>query len=184
MKKHPDFLTGIGFVGLIFSSLCLLTSNLLSARKLFDISRLSEILRVSFQEYRDEILDIYGERKAELIRDAVVKNKFSGSTSNADIYDTGLGDTLCFDTFSGLYFHSDIEKIRRAANRLNNRLNEKGCVSLNEFYQEFHLPQTTIAVNIGWNADRGPIDIFYNSCITDDGTHVFTVNYSHNLQPL
>ena len=76
---------------------------------------------------------------------------------------TDKGNTLCFDSLSGRYFKSDIDKIKRAVNNLNRELTYDMYVSLNDFYDELDLDHTKIGDELGWNLDDGLIDVYFGS---------------------
>ena len=190
MKKTSNLFNSIGFAGLIFSALFLLCGNLLSMRKISDLSWLCDTLKDAFQEYRSAARTVYGERKEEALRDMTAqKNVANNPAILPDIFDTEFGTTLCYDTITGKYFYSDIEKIRQAVNTLNKRLKGGKDVSLNDFYQELKLPLITndgftLPDSIGWTAGNIPIDICYSSHFAADDTPCFALDYTHNLQPL
>ncbi|MBQ5562679.1 MAG: hypothetical protein IIT39_04770 [Clostridia bacterium] len=75
------------------------------------------------------------------------------------IVTTGYGDTLCYETLSGRYFYSDIEKIRAAVNRANKIILEESYISLNEFYDELDLGHTGIGDSIGWGVAHTGLSI-------------------------
>ena len=56
-------------------------------------------------------------------------------------------------------------------------LNEN-YISLSEFYDELDLDHTSISDKIGWDIEKGMIDIYFSSQIADDGTPCIVVNYS------
>jgi hypothetical protein len=91
---------------------------------------------------------------------------------------TGKGDTLCYDTISGRYFKSDIEKIRKIVNDLNLRLRDENSISLNEFYYEFGLDSIKIGDDIGWNISiNGYIEPHFSSQLASDGTPCLVLDY-------
>ena len=183
MKNAPKLFNGIGFTGLIFSALFLLCGNLLSMRKISDLSWLCDTLKDAFQEYRSAARTVYGERKEEALRDMTAqKNVANNPAILPDIFDTEFGTTLCYDSVSERYFYSDIEKIRQTVNRLNRRLNDAKFVSLNDFYQELKLPIIRYGDSIGWG--NGPVDICYSSQLAANNTPCFVLDCTHNLQPL
>jgi hypothetical protein len=57
-----------------------------------------------------------------------------------------------------------------------------GYVSLNEFYDEIDLDPTPLGENVGWNVNRGLIDIHFGSQIADDGRPCIVID--HNVVPI
>ena len=156
-------------------------------RKNADLSVLCDILKEAFDEYRSAAVSTYGVRKEEAVKDAAARLRvMKNPVSRCDIFDTGLGQTLCYDSVYGRYFRSDIEKIKQSVNRLNKRLLDGKTVNLNDLYQELRLSDLSGMSQggvIGWKSDGGPIDISYSSQLLDE-TPCFVLDYSHNLQPL
>ena len=96
------------------------------------------------------------------------------------IVTTGYGDTLCYETLSGRYFYSDIEKIRAAVNRANKIILEESYISLNEFYDELDLGHTGIGDSIGWGvAHTGLINLNFSSQLTNNGTPCLVIGYDN-----
>jgi len=90
---------------------------------------------------------------------------------------TNTGNTLCYESVSGRYFKSDIDKIKKAENELNRRMLREGCISLTEFFNEIGLTSTTISDELGWNIDKGLIELYFSSQLSDDGTPCIVVDY-------
>ena len=118
------------------------------------------IAETSLSEYRRKVEEKLGRRKDETIRDEVAKDKLAANPlSSKEVIITGKGEVLCYDSVSGRYFRSDIEKLRRSENMLNLRLREEMFVSLNELYSEIGLPPIDVGEKLGWNIEKGYIEM-------------------------
>ena len=51
-------------------------------------------------------------------------------------------------------------------------------ISLNELYDELDINHIEIGDDLGWNIDRGLIDIDFSSQIADDGTPCIVLDFS------
>ena len=51
-------------------------------------------------------------------------------------------------------------------------------ISLNEFYEELGLSHTMIGDQLGWNIDKGLIELDFSSQIAEDGTPCLVIDYS------
>ena len=132
----------------------------------------------ALKEYQEKVVETIGEKKEQSIRDAVAKDKIEKNpVSNREVVILERGNTLCFDTVSGRYFKSDIEKIKKAVNELNLRMRDEMYISLNEFYYEIGLNGTSIGDELGWNIDQGYIDVSFSSQLADDGTPCLVIEY-------
>jgi hypothetical protein len=84
---------------------------------------------------------------------------------------------LCYDAVSGRYFKSDIDKLKKAENILNRRLVEEMSISLNDFYYEIDLPEIDIGDDLGWNIDKGYIELMFSAQLAEDGTPCLVVGF-------
>ncbi|MCM1578808.1 MAG: DUF6353 family protein [Ruminococcus sp.] len=133
----------------------------------------------TFTEYKDKVLETVGEKKDRDITDAISKDKMKEDpVTVSNVIFTNSGNTLCYDVISGRYFTSDIDKMKRAVNELNRRMRDEMFISLNELYVEIGLNPIPIGENVGWNIDKGYIDLYFSSQLTDDNRPCIVVNYT------
>lgn len=136
----------------------------------------------ALREYREKTLETVGEKKEQLIRDAVAQDKVEKRpvSSNA-IVATGIGNTLCYDPFTDRYFNSDIDKLRKAENEINSQMLDEGYISLNEFYYQVGLGEATVGDSVGWNYNRdGFVKLSLSSCISTDGVPCIVLGFRTN----
>ena len=123
-----------------------------------------------------------GEKKEREIRDKIAEEKVKKDpVESKQVIVTGKGKTLCYDVVSKRYFESDIDKIRRAENLLNQRLLREMYISLNDFYDEIGLEKLDPCVGdeLGWNANiHGFIEIDYSSQLATDGTPCLVISFN------
>lgn len=137
---------------------------------------LSEAART---EYREKVIETIGEKKEQAIRDQINKDRVENNPGNANnIIVTGKGRTRCLDSISGRHFESDIDQIKKIINELNRKLLVEDYISLNEFYDELGLEQIRIGDDLGWNIEKGLIDVDFSSQIDSDGTPCIVVDYT------
>ena len=87
------------------------------------------------------------------------------------------GNTICYDVLSGRYFKSDRDKIMQAMNKLNRQMRDENYVTLNEFYYELGLDGTKMGDMLGWNIDKGYIDLNFSSHLDANGTPCLVIDY-------
>lgn len=161
----PATITGVA------SIMCLVGSSSVSARRTAAIAAAYQLSETALTEYKEKVVETIGEKKEQLVKDKIAKDRIEKNpVSKTEVIVTNGGVTLCFDPVSGRYFKSNIERIKRAENELNKRMlhDITGYVSLNEFYDELELDQTSIGDDLGWNSDN-LIDIGFSSQIADNG---------------
>lgn len=160
------------------SILCVIAANAAHAKRNAALTAAYALSQSALIEYQDKVREVIGEKKEREIKDAVAKSKMEKHPVAAnEIHDTGTGRTLCYDCISGRYFHSDIDKIKKAENRLNARLIDEMYISLNDFYYELGLKPVKIGNELGWSVDSGLMELDYSSILTDDDEPCLVIDY-------
>lgn len=153
---------------------CLIGSNSVNARRNAALATAYKLSETAFAEYRDGVIETFGEKKEKTVRDKVSEKQIKETPVNkTDIIVTGKGKTLFFDPLSHRYFYSSIEKIRRAENILNKEINTDPFDSgrtVNDFYTEIGIPTTATGDALGWNLNIGLLDIYLSYQGGDEGT--------------
>lgn len=168
----PAVITGAASVG------CLIGASSVNARRNAALATAYKLSETALNEYREKVAETIGEKKDKAIREQIDKDHIKEKpVSKSEVIITEKGNTLCYDTISGRYFKSDIDKIKKAVNELNRKMVYDNYVSLNEFYDELDLAHTSVGDDLGWNMENGFIDIYFSSQIADDGTPCIVVNY-------
>lgn len=142
----------------------------LSAAYSFSEKKLSDVMEKSIEKF--------GEKKTEALVDAVNQDTVAKNPppSHETIISTGKGQTLCYDDFSGRYFYSDAESIRRAVNEINRRLIDEMYVSLNDFYYELGLSSVGAGNDFGFCVDD-MLDTSFTTTLTPDDRPCLVLNY-------
>ena len=130
----------------------------------------------AFTKYRDSVVETIGEKKEKDIRDKVSEKELKETPVNrTEVITVGGGKTLFFDPMSHRYFYSTIDKIKKAENNLNWKINTDPFdygVTLNDFYEEIGLPTTATGDALGWNIRIGMLDIYTSAQkVEDDNDH-------------
>ena len=161
----PAAITGV------CSAACIIGANSINIRRNAALAAAYAISVQDLADYKKKAIEVVGEKKEEAIRDAVAKEKLERTPVNTnEVIMTGKGKSLCYDPLSGRYFNSDIEDLRKAENNLNRRMRDEVHLSLNEFYAEIGLPEIEIGDNLGWDIDKGYINLDFSSQLAEDGT--------------
>jgi len=157
---------------------CMVGANSINLRRNAALASVYSLTESALKEYQAKVIETFGETKAQKIKDDIYKNKIDKDPAkNKEVIITGKGDTLCYDTMSGRYFKSDIEKIRRILNELNRDLLTEMFLSLNDVYYALGLSPTKIGEDLGWDIDNGLIDFSFSSQLTEDGTPCLVIDY-------
>ena len=136
---------------------------------------------LALSEYREKVIETIGEKKEKEVQDAIAKDQIEKNPiSNNTVILTGKGNTLCYDSFSGRYFRSDIEKIRKAENILNKQMFSDMYMSLNEFYGLIDLEPTDVGSQIGWSMDDGLLEIEFSAQLSEDDEPCLVMSFSQH----
>lgn len=158
---------------------CIIGANSVHSKRNTALAAAYKISETAFSEYREKVVETIGEKKEKTVRDKVAKKKVEEKpVSKNQVIITNTGNTLCFDSISGRYFRSDIDKLRKAENDLNRRMIQReDYISLTQFYEEIGLPSTSISDELGWNVDNGLIELYFSSQLAEDGTPCVVIQY-------
>lgn len=161
----PATVTGITSIA------CLIGASSVNIKRNAALATAYTISETAMREYKDKVVETIGTKKEQEVRDAIAKDQIEKNpVSKHDVIVTDKGKTLCYDTFSGRYFKSDIEAIKKIVNELNRRLLNEDYISLNEFYYELGLDGTYIGDRVGWRVDNGLIEVNFSAQLAEDGT--------------
>ena len=134
---------------------CIVGGNRIGASRAAAGAAAAAIVERAYEEYKDKVVEKFGERKEEQVRDEINQDRMALPVSNADLalFDVAEGK-LCYDKFSGRYFRGSVEGIQAAVNSLNNCMNHDMTATLGDFYRLLDMEVTAYSDRIGWNHDR------------------------------
>ena len=162
------------------STVCLIGSCGVSARRAAALATAYQIAETSINEYKEAVIETIGEKKEKSVRKKAAENKIKKNpvVSEDQVLITERGNTLCYDTLSGRYFKSDIEAIKKAENELNYALLNEDYISLNSFYNMIGMKDIKTGGDIGWNISKdGKVELDLSAQLADDGTPCIVVDY-------
>jgi len=157
---------------------CIIGAHNVHLRRNAALASLYSLTESAFKDYQAKIVETIGKNKELKVRDDISEDKIKHNpTGDAEIFFTGKGETLCYDSMSGRYFKTDIDKVKRAEYALNRTLMTDMFVTLNEFYDELGLSHIKLGEDIGWNIDKASIIITFSAHLTDKDEPCLVLNY-------
>lgn len=159
------------------STVCIIGANSVNSKRNAVLTTACHVSERALAEYRDKVVEVIGEEKEKEIRDKVAEDRMKKDPVTTNSVFVAKGDTLCYDTITGRYFKSDMQKLKNAENVLNHILITGDYCSLNEFYDELELPATEMGSSVGWNIKNGLVELYFSAQIADDGQPCIVVNY-------
>ena len=157
---------------------CLIGASSVNFRRNAALATAYSLSESALKEYQEKVVEVIGEKKEQDVRDAIVKDKIDKTpVTNREVFLTEKGNTLCLDLMSKRYFRTDIDMLKRAVNELNRRMRDEMFISLNDFYYEIGLDGIKLGDDLGWNIDRGYIDLQFSSQLANDETPCLVIDY-------
>lgn len=162
----------------VITLVCIVGSNRILIGRNTALLSLYTLTEAAMREYQAKVIEQLGEKKEEKIRDAIAQDRLDKNPiQGQDIILTGKGDHLFYDTYSGRYFKSDIEKVRKLQNDFNAELINEMYKSINDFYDLLGLEPVIAGNNKGWDVNHGMLDIKYSAKIATDGEPCIVMDY-------
>lgn len=132
----------------------IICANRISGRRAAALAAAYSISERAFDEYKTKVIEKMGEKKEQTVRDEIAQDRLDRNpVSTREVIIAGGGDVLCYDAYTGRYFTSSVEAVRKAENDINHRLIHDHYASLTDFYDLIGLPAVRVSDEVGWNLD-------------------------------
>lgn len=132
----------------------------------------------AFKEYRERAEDLLGKKKSGELNSEILEKKLEKNPpTKTNVIVSSGGDMLCYDTFSGRYFKSDVETIRAAVNEFNKDLIVHSYASLNDFYGKLDIPFSVVGDELGWTVDKF-LEVEFDSALAENNTPCLAIRYT------
>lgn len=156
---------------------CIAGSNRIASKRALAATTALAFTERAYSEYRDKIVQEFGERKDQSIRDQVVADQIKENPPPAYII-SGAGNVLCCELFTGRYFTSDMETLRKAQNDLNDKLLKHDYATMSDFYYMIGLPPTGVSSHHGWESTK-QMALVFSTTLSDDNRPCITFEYNY-----
>ncbi len=158
----------------------IIASTRISSRKTAAITAAYSLSEKAFLEYRDKVTETLGDKKEKKIRDEIAQDRVKTNPPSQVVI--GSGPVLCCDLFTGRYFNSDMEALRKAQNDLNAYLMRHDRATISHFYDLIGLPHTSYSWDVGWTSDK-LLELDFSTVLSEDKKPclAFDFNYTKVL---
>lgn len=157
---------------------CILGINSVHTSRQAALASAYSVAEAALKEYQSKVIEVIGSNKERQITDAIDQDRLlANPTSTSEVIFTKKGETLCFDSYSGRYFKSDIELLRRKENEINSELLRDEFVTLNSVYIDIGLPPIKVGWDVGWVQDGSLVNFGFGSHLTSDGEPCLVLNF-------
>lgn len=158
---------------------CLIGANSVHVRRNAALATAYQLSTTALADYKEKVVETIGEKKDQAIKDKIAKDKLEQNPIvDMNVIETGRGSTLCYDAWTGRYFYSDIDVIKKAVNELNRRMTTgEMYISLNDFYDELGLHRARMGDDLGWNVCDSMIELDFSAQIADNDQPCIVIDY-------
>ena len=157
---------------------CIAGANRVGSKKTLAATTALAFTERAYSEYRDKIIEEYGSRKDQAIRDKVISDQVKESAPSQEVLVTGPGDILCCELFTMRYFKCDAEKIRRSVNTINHKMLTHDYQTLNDFYYLIGLAYTSESGRLGWESSKF-LELYFSTTLTEDERPCLAFEYNY-----
>lgn len=160
---------------------CIIAATKVGQRRTAAITAAYSITEKAFDEYREKVTEKLGEKKEKALRDEIHQDRVNNNPPSREIV-VATGQVVCLETYSGRYFTSDMETLRRSQNDINAKLHREDVASLSDFYYMIGLAPTSHSTVVGWTSDK-QMELRTGLALTDDNRPCITFEYNY-IKPI
>jgi hypothetical protein len=162
----------------VLSVTAIVFANRVGSRRAAAMAVAYSVTEKAFEEYKDKIKERFGTAKEQSVRDELAQERITKDpVGGREVVLAGNGDVLCYDLYTGRYFQSNHEVLRRAANDVNAQIIHEMSASLTDFYNAVGLKSTAISDQVGWNVDR-MLELRFTTALSDDNKPCLAVGFA------
>lgn len=169
----PTFTVGMSSIA------CILAGTNMYNRRLGAMAAAYKITETAYREYKDGVIEAFGEKKEKIVRDKIAEKKME-ETAHLAPEQVPEGKYLYYDASTGGYFWSSDTDIGKIENQLNSVLLVDGYISVNDLREALGNEPIDIGDSIGWHCDWGLITINCNSAtakVSPNGVPCRVISY-------
>lgn len=167
----PPVVSGTVTVGAV------VLANRIGTKRAAALAAAYTISEKAYNEYRDKVIEKIGENEERKVRTEIVEDRVRRTPpSEGNVLMVGEGDHLFMEMYTGRYFRSSMETVRRAVNDINYQINTEGYASISDFYQRIGLANTAVSDEMGWTSDK-LMDVEFTAVLSEDGQPCVAINF-------
>lgn len=170
----PPAAAGVATIG------CIIVAGRGSSRRAAAAATAYSLTERAFSEYRDKVIEQIGENKEQKIRDELAQERINRNPppESNQVVIVGPGQVLCCEAYTGRYFRSDMELLRKAQNEVNAEALRGLRASLSGFYYLVGLEPTSQSDYQGWDFEK-IMELRFSSCLTPSGEPCLSFEYNY-----
>lgn len=168
----PTAIMGVATIACIFGA------NVLNKQYQASLISAYALLDNSYREYREKIVDMYGQDADREAKEEIAKDKYAGDEIKVD-----NDKQLFYDEFSKRYFESTIYHVQRAEYEINRDIQMGGYSTVNDFYESLDMDPIEGGDVLGWSEGgnlarywQSWVDFNHHKVTMDDGLECYIVS--------
>lgn len=166
-------------VTMIVSTGCIIFASRENNKRNMALATAYTLSETAMSEYKEKVIDTIGKKKEKDIQDSIAADKVKDNPASPNqVVITEKGDTLCYDTLSGRYFKSNIDKVKQSFVSLNYDIVRDMYASVNDLYYLLGLECVSRFDDLGWNVNKGVVEPNYSYIPTENGEPCLVIDYS------
>jgi len=166
----PPVVSGATTIG------CIVMANRIGTKRAAALAAAYTVSERAYTEYKDKVVKILGESEEQDLRDEIAQDRIDANPNSKLVIIDG-DEVLCFDSFSGRYFKSTMETIRKAQNDINEQILNNEYASLSDFYKKLQIDETSMSDEVGWSNDK-LLEVTFGTALTKDGKPCLAIDFS------
>ena len=139
----------------VLSIVCIIFARRIDSGRTAAIITACKVSEEAAERFKEETREVVGDDKYNKIRDRMAKKDLQGNPLiDSDVYLTGTGTTLYYESYSGRYFRANRDFVDRARNVFIAQLQDYDTLSVNNYIECFGLPpidDLTTGRLLGWS---------------------------------
>ena len=157
---------------------CLIGSKIADKKQQVALASAYALSESAFETYRSKVRETLGEKSSDKVDSAITEEKIKANPPPQSMIVSEGGATLFYESWSGRYFKSTIEKVKAAVNEFNRyMMTDMGYLPINEWYAEIGLDTVEGGFDYGWNVRDGLMDIKLMPHLTADNVPAVAIEY-------
>lgn len=174
-----EYIPAVGVAAITVVSI--VGANRIGTRRAAAVAAAYSLSERAFSEYKEKVVQKMGEKKEQGLRDEIAQERVAKNPPTGQQVIIGGGDVLCYEMYTGRYFKSDMETLKKAMNDTNYMVLNNNYASLSDFYNKVGLPWTQISEEVGWNCNE-LLELKFSTTLADDGRPCLAFDY--NVTPI
>lgn len=154
-------------------------------KRFAELAGLYAVTSGKLDDMKDEVEEMLTGKKKQELDDRLAQKSADGNPLvNNEVIITQSGTELCYDDWTGRWFHSNMNSIADAVNQVNAILIDEGELDLNTFYDRLGLTEVPMGTDFGWHhAKTSKLGLIYGNITAPDGRPAIAISFRDAPKP-